>query len=288
MPIGGDGWAQTVLKEFGLPLLLFPAYVVVAVRHPHPVTSLLVIVSTLAFLTPLFVEYPTSDIELTRLFGLSMVSNGLLMGITLDQLLSRPRIRPVVLPIGVAVVALVAISPLTFNLVAFPSSPRAFEPSLYIEPSYPVALSPEYTVAEAARDLVPERTRVLTATPTTVMTLWGRFAPWTVSRGSNSPSEAWQRALQSPELSLLQQMKIDYVYWSPAWAAISGRDPHRLNSDLDRLPYLTRVYEFTDSSGLQYAIYQVQNLAPESANGLWYNESSPVGGAIDHVAGIDP
>ena len=94
VPIGHDGWWETVLKEFGLPLLFFPAYVFVAVRKPHPLTTLLLIISTLAFLTPLVIEYRTSDVELTRLFGLSQVSNGLLLAITLNHLLSWAGSRP--------------------------------------------------------------------------------------------------------------------------------------------------------------------------------------------------
>ena len=260
VPIGGGGWWQTVLKEFGLPLLLFPAYVVVAVRRPHPVTSLLVIVSTLSFLTPLFMEYPTSDGELRRLFGLSQVSNGLLLAITLNHLLSWAGSRPFALVGACALVALVAFSPLMFNLRAFPSSPRAYDPS------FPPA---EYAVAEAARDLVPERARVLTAWPNVVMILWGRFVPYAESRDALfTPTEAWKRAMQHPDRASLHRMNIDYVYWNPTWQAELSDG----KSDLEGLPYLTRVYEYTNGLGQEYVIYQVEDLAPDSFSGLWYLE----------------
>ncbi len=242
VPIGHDGWWETVLKEFGLPLLFFPAYVFVAVRKPHPLTTLLLIISTLAFLTPLVIEYRTSDVELTRLFGLSQVSNGLLLAITLNHLLNWAGSRPFALASAGALVTLVAFSPLMFNLRAFPSSPRAYNPS------FPSA---EYAVAEAARDLVPERARVLTARPDVVMILWGRFAPHAESRDALfSLTEAWQRAIERPDLPLLRQAKIDYVYWNPTWEAQLSDG----NFDLEGLPYLTRIYEYTVGSGQKYDI----------------------------------
>ena len=253
--IGEDGWWQTVLKEFGLPLLLLPAYVVVAVRQPHPVTRLLLIISVMAFLIPLVIEYRNHDVELTRLFGLSQVSNGLLLAITLNHFLNLTGGRWFATAGAGALLALVAFSPLMFNLRAFPSSPHLYDPGV------PAA---EYVVAEGARELVPERARILTVTPDLVMTLWGQFAPYAESRDAlYTPTEAWKRASKHPDQVLLRQMRIDYVYWNPAWEAQLSDG----SLDLESLPYLTRVFEYTDGSGQEYVIYRVQDVAATATSG---------------------
>jgi hypothetical protein len=246
VPIGFNDWPLTVAREFGLPLLFFPLYVVMALKYRHPVTILLLLVSTLAFMTPLVFEYPVRDVDLYRLFSLAQVANGLLLAITLYYLLSEAKNQRRALS-GIAVIlGLTVISPLMFSVSAFPAGPSVFEPM--ISPG-------EFVVAENAKTLVPERSRVLADWPDAITVLWGRYAPYGVSREEiYTRRDEWNAALEDPNPSVLEELEIDYVYVSPMWR--NALAVYEVNPD--ELPHLKRVYEHIDAVGRRYAIYEVQ------------------------------
>jgi hypothetical protein len=256
VPIGEDGWLWTVLKEFGLPLILFPAYVLVAVKRPHPVTTLLLITAVLSFATPLIVEYPSSEVELVRFFALSGVANGLLMAITLHHAIetarqwSPPR-GHTALAAAAALVAMTAFSPLMFSVIAMPSKPSVYSVDLTTD---------EYTVAQMAQTIVPSQSRVLAAWPDEVTMLWGSFTPYAESRATLFiKTTDWNRALERPDLPVLRQLGIGYVYYSPRWIKETGVE----RAELDALPYLKRLYDYVDESDGEYGIYRVAY--PETA-----------------------
>ena len=265
MPLNNPGIFFFLLMQLGplpliFPLVCYILYKNIADKNNVFIFKIMFLAAILSFFIPIFIKYPISDVNFTRILAIFKHIGNIFLGSVIGiMVIKKIPYRKYIIPTGFIILVSYLAAPIIYNLFAIT---RQFsedyqwgfnKPPHYITPQ-------DILIAEEAKKNVPINSRILTGNIIIIPTLWGRFVPF--GEGRKDPwkySATFTNLFPAPSLENLKKLKISYIYIAPHHDLIkdgfllNGIDQKYLQDNPGWFS-LIKKWEFNNQS---YYIYKV-------------------------------
>jgi len=226
-----------LITEWGIPILLFPFILFFVYKKKNETYYLLTLMIVLGFAVSFFINYSAWAAVFYRFACTGYMLLAILLGIFLVDWMGDKKWRKNTV---CALVVLMAISPVMFNLKAIP-----VRPFLHQLPYN----QKEIQMSDKVKSFTERNSVIVSEDPVIVAQLFGRFAYETDSKVWNYGSEPFIKHLSGLSVDDLKQRGIDYIYADPAFLQ-EFKDNFLKNN-------ITSLEKIVDLDG-QYILYKIK------------------------------
>ena len=220
MSFNNREWPLFLLKHFGplpfiVPFLIFFLYRKIESNHRRFLFQLMAVMLFASFIIPIFIGYPTSEVDFARVFLSFKNIGNIFLGVAIGFLVSANFFRSKIWIVsGIIIITSYIFAPVYYNWLNLTTQLKNSPWGWSASPPY--ISKNDIQISSETKSLIPQKSRVLTSNIVTVMTLWGRFAPFAKSRQNISAYHpAFIRLFPKPSLADLQLLGIKYIYIAP-------------------------------------------------------------------------
>ncbi len=233
-------WAFMFI-EWGFILFLFPFVIKHILKKKNVYLYFLLTIVIISLMITFFVHYPEKPGEMTRVNFIAFLFMSIGLGVYLADLWGNKKFRKWI----VAILVIVSISPLCYNLRIFPA--KFEQRKMNLEN---VDITKEQKVAEWSKKNLPKNSGILTASPRTVTQLWGMLTFFgTDSHNNRFATDSLLILTEKNDLEYIKSRKVGYIYKNPMFVEKGAMPLIEKNTDK-----LELIYE----NGDDYMIYLIK------------------------------
>lgn len=271
MPLTDPRWPLFLLQQMGPApfLFIFILMYLYKKNRDNPQWPLLLLMSIMAvgaFLIPIFVEYPVSDINIGRIFAIFKNISDIFLGITIGLVLTSKSVKSKISKAFILVFLIsILFAPLEYNRIIISAQLNGSWGWNALPPNID---SDDLIIAKEAKKIIPKNGRVLTNNLVSIPVLWGRFAPYAENRKRPDLfGKTYVSLFPNPSPENLKSLKIDYIYIAPFkekvlygeggsyFSILKGVDIQYLKSH-PRWFTLTKKWEFDNQNYYLFKVLQ--------------------------------